>query len=129
MRFNDVLDQWPRAEIRIGPRILPTYFVMGLAGVAAGASVQLSLAIIRGLSAAIALGVGALACITFVTFLLLRRAIARADRIVLLENVYVVLAVTFGGLRLAGVDPMPQLDLLSVGLSVFLVFGRVGCLL
>src|SRR5262245_13173385 len=129
MGVNKVLDRLPRVEVRLGARVLPTYFVAGLCGVGAGAVPLLMLAMLRGLSASIAVCMGVLACVTFVTFQLARRLIARDDRIVLLEHVYVVLAVAYAVLTRLRVEPLPYLDALTVGLAVFLCCGRIGCVL
>lgn len=125
--LNGWLDQWPRARLRIGDAIVPSYFACGMTGVGAGALAVLLLAVWTGASAAIAAAVCALACATFLVFSLLRWWITGVQKIVLLEHFAVVLLTAYAVLTLCGLPALRFVDLLTVGLSTFLIAGRIGC--
>ncbi|MCH9684598.1 MAG: prolipoprotein diacylglyceryl transferase [Deltaproteobacteria bacterium] len=126
-RLNRWFDSLPRSHTRLGERIVPVYFAMGLAGVVTGTLLCLFLCALVGASAALTLATIVTACAAFVAAGLLRRRTGTETH-VLLTNMYVVLFTT--GLLLWSSDyPVwRSLDLLLVGLAVTLAFGRVGCL-
>lgn len=128
-RLNTLLDRLPRARVRLGDRTFPTYLVCGLTGVTAGAMSVAAVAVPAGRGVGAGLAACSTACVVFVAYDLLRRRLTGAETTVLLEHFAVVLPVTALGLAIAGAPVLATLDLLTVGLSVFLVFGRVGCTL
>lgn len=128
MHFNEWLDRLPRSHLRIGDAVLPTYLVLGLAGVIAGIVGLISVALLLRLSLMVALALVPIAATTTVLLVWLRRLITRVETLVLLEQFGAVLTVSALALHLAGVAVRPYADALVVGLALFLVFGRVGCL-
>lgn len=83
----------------------------------------------RGLAPMIGAGVIAVSVTGFCAQALLRRLITGRESLVLLEHVWVTMVVAAGYLTALGEPVSAWLDVLAVGLVVFLAAGRVGCLL
>lgn len=128
-RINELLDRLPRSHVRLGGAAVPVYLACGVAGALAGALVLLTAAASTGASLLVALALAPLAAATFVGFGLARRMVTGGETTVLLEHLFAVLGAAYGALRVARLAPLPWLDLLALALSVFMIFGRVGCLL
>jgi prolipoprotein diacylglyceryltransferase len=129
VRLDERFDRLPRSHLRLGEEVVPTYFVLGLAGVVAGVLALIAVALIAGLSLLVALALVAIAGFTLVVSTLIRRSLTGTEQLVLLEQFAFVLGAAAVALHLADVPVRPYLDVLAVALAVFLVFGRCGCFL
>jgi hypothetical protein len=127
-RVNQCLDALPRSHVRVGKRVLPSYLLLGLVGAAAAFLVLLPLTMAAGARLAVSLALAPLLAATFVTWSLVRAALTGTEETVLIEHLLAALGVAWCAARVAGVEPVRYLDLVAVSMSVFLVFGRVGCL-
>lgn len=129
MHLNDVFDRLPRSHLRLGDAVVPTYLVLGCAGIAAGIVVLIWVALLAKLSLVIALSLAPIGAATLLFSTLLRRRITGVEELVLLEQFALVLGAAAAALYFADVALRPYLDAFIVGLAVFLVFGRLGCFL
>lgn len=129
MRLNEWFDRLPRSHLRLGDMVAPTYFVVGFTGVVAGTLALLAISLVTGLSLLVALSLVPIGAVTLVLSTLIRRWITGTEQLVLFEQFALVLGVACGALYLADVPVRPYLDALTVGLALFLVFGRAGCFL
>lgn len=127
--LNRRLDALASTRHPLGGVEVPTYLAAGAVGVAAGLAAVTSLGLARGLPVAMlgALSVAMLAA--FVVVGVLRRVVTGRESHVLLEGVLVALAAAGAAAWGAGMSVAAALDVMVVGLGVFLVAGRVGCFL
>jgi hypothetical protein len=126
--INAALDALPRARLGRGDRERPTFRSLGVAGFYAAFALTFGAALARGLSPLVTAGVAAASGVSFFAYAHLRRALTGRERLVLLEHVWVALSCVTALLLALEVPILPYLDAMTVGLAVFLVFGRLGCL-
>ena len=124
---NRLLDTLPRAEIRIGKKLFPTYFLWGGGGVGAGFVAIVTLAALRGLSPLIAAAMTGVLVGGFVMAALFQRWVLRTERHVLLMHFLTGIGLATASLRFAGAPLLPWLDVLVVGYGFVFCFGRIGC--
>lgn len=107
---------------------VPPYLAFGVAGIAAGFGVLALLFEVEAISVALLVPVLVTALTMFSAAGLLRQWIGGEERHVLVVDVLLVL-VAVGGLAAAvGADVARVVDATTVGLGVFCLFGRLGCL-
>jgi hypothetical protein len=126
---NAALDRLPRDHVWCSGRPVPAYRAAGVVGfhLAVAAIVLNALAAGRPLS--VALGVALVCGLSFFAWALVRLWVTGTENLVLLEHVWFACAATAGYLALLGEPVRPWLDLVSIGLALFLACGRVGCTL
>ena len=114
----------PGPDLHLAGRDAPAFWVLGLAGIAAAVATAVALGAATGISTVAQLAICAAAIATFAA---LWRIEGR--RIVYLHHHLAVLLVA-GLLAAALGQPVAaHLDVTAAGLGVFLVLGRIGCLL
>lgn len=127
-RLNRLFDRLPREVVRVGARELPAFRSLGILGY----HLALLTAVLTGLLAGVpvldVVGLSATAACSFFGWALLRRAVTGRETLVLFEHVWVAILCVTAYLLATGGPLRPGLDALSVGLCVFLAFGRFGCL-
>lgn len=101
----------------------------GIAGVAAAIAVALSLSAARRLSLTVELGLVVTAILAFLALALVTRAITGREVLVYYHHEILVLTAVAAMAAVFGAPVLAHLDVTAVGLGVFLLFGRVGCLL
>jgi hypothetical protein len=102
---------------------------MGVAGYHAAVVATLGAGILAGRSLMVLAALAAVCAISFFAWAYVRRALTGRERLVLLEHVWIAELFSAGTLRLLREPLLPYLDAVSVGLAVFLAWGRTGCLL
>jgi len=127
-QINTLLDELPRAYVRLGGGLVPSYFFFGLTGVVMGATAMVVLALFGLANVSVVLSLGAVSCVVFLTTAFLRKRLSGLEGHNLFEDLFAVVLVAAALLAALGLAVLPHLDLLAVGLSVFLIFGRCGCL-
>lgn len=127
--INRLLDALPRTRIFRRSCERPAFRAMGVAGYHAALVATLGTGLVAGRSLLVLAAVAAVCAISFFAWAYLRRAITGRERLVLLEHVWVAELASAGTLRLLHEPLLPYLDAVSVGLAVFLAWGRAGCLL
>jgi hypothetical protein len=125
--FDHWLDTVLPAEMILGRTAVPTFLICGLFGVAAGTMTVITLVAVRGANLWVAMGMIGVACTTFIAMSLLHQQVRGWEEHVHLRDTYAVLAVASLLLWATGNPVLLYLDSLAVGLSVFMIFGRVGC--
>jgi prolipoprotein diacylglyceryltransferase len=97
-------------------------------GMVAGTLVMVVLAVVTSARVSVALSLVSISCLVFIRFAVLRKRLTGVEHHGLFEGLWVVLGVAAAWLAALGLPIRLHLDLLAVGLSVFLIFGRMGCL-
>jgi hypothetical protein len=124
--MNRALDALANAEALFGCNA-PPYMVLGVCGIAAAFALLVSLSFRLAIPLVLTAALLVESIAVFVGAALVRKALG-SDEHVLLEDVLLVLS-SGGLLTWALGGPVWQtLDCLSLALGVFLVFGRMGCL-
>ena len=127
--LNRVLEELPRLTVDVGHRRVPVFRSLGVIGFQVAVVVVVLGSLRTGVPLATALGVCAVAGASFFVWGLLRRAVTRRERLVLIEYVWVGVGSVAGFLVAAGQPLAAGLDLMAVALCPFLAAGRVGCAL
>jgi len=124
---NVLFDRVPRLSIDLGDRRVPAFRSLGIIGFFVGLLFAIAAGMIAGTSLTVVTGVAAAAGFSFFAWAILRRGITGAERLVLLEHVWVA----YGAVALyawaAGTSTPAAFDVLSSALAPFLLFGRLGC--
>lgn len=126
-RINPWLDSLPRTRLFAAAHASPAFRGMGVAGYHAALVVTLGLGLWTGRSLLVLATVSAACALSFFAYAHLRRWISRRETYVLLEHVWIAELVSAGVLRALREPILPYLDVVSIGLVVFLAWGRIGC--
>ena len=113
--------------LRLGSRRVPLFRSFGIVGFYAALPVALVAAFRAGVDPVTALGLCAVAGLSFFVWALLRRRVSGRESLVLLEHVWVAAGAVALYCAASGVDVLAGLDVLVCGIAVFLAFGRAGC--
>lgn len=127
-RVNHTFDRVPRTIVRLGTREVPAFRSLGILGFHLGLLATLAASLGAGVPVVDACALAATAAASFFAWALVRRAVTGRETLVLLEHVWVAGGAVALYLWAAGVPVTAGLDVLAVGLCVFLALGRVGCL-
>jgi len=115
-----------RAHVRLGNRLVPTYFLTGLAGCWTGGLLTFTALMLRGYSPAISAAVPILSIAGMLLWVAIRRRIAGHESFIAIENlIAAVLPVWALDAALQEGSVLVQAQFL--GLGVFMIWGRVGC--
>lgn len=125
--MNRSLDRIPRLTVDIGPRRLPVFRSLGIIGFQVAVGSMVLVALVAGLPLVTALGISAVAGLSFFAWGLLRRALTGRETLVLIEYVWVALGLVVAYLWASGGPIVAGLDAMAVALCWFLAFGRLGC--
>lgn len=122
-----LLGRLVRPTLQIGGRSVSTYHVCGAAGFALAAGLTATLAYRQGLSLPL-LGLLILAAVGVLFGLTLAtKLVTGEERIVNYHHQITVAVVTLLLAAAAGASPLPYLDLMTLGVGLFVACGRVGC--
>jgi prolipoprotein diacylglyceryltransferase len=120
---------WLRPRVSILGAQRSSFHVCGVTGLVLGALLAMFLAGRSGLSSAIVCGLLAMGVLTFLALTMATTIVTGTEALVYYHHEVAVLtmsAVLLNGLR----QPvLPYLDVTALGLGVFLLCGRVGCLM
>lgn len=128
-RPRNVRPLLPGPNVRLLGRNCPLFQAIGLAGWVL--SITLAMATAAAVERSVRT-VGLLAVVAFVTFLVLavaRKVVTGTDGLTYYHHVISVLALATVTIRLAGQPVLPYLDHTALGLVLFTVVGRIGCLM
>ena len=126
---NRGFDALARTRVRVGGRSLSAFRLCGVVGYCAGVLGGTALAAAHGRSVWVFVVVSAIAGATFVVLAACSRAEDGGVQLVAYHHQAAILATTTATLLLAGAPVLGYLDSVAVGLGLFLVFGRIGCLM
>lgn len=123
-----MLDRVPRLSIDVGPRRLPVFRSLGILGFQVALVWAVAVGLLIGFPLVTALGLSAVAGLSFFAWGLLRRALTGSEALVLVEYVWVAFLAVGGFLWASGGPVVVGWDVISVAICWFLAFGRLGCL-
>jgi Prolipoprotein diacylglyceryl transferase len=126
---NRVYDASVRPEIRVQGHAVSAFRICGCTGLAV--AVVLTAALVRhdGLSMPALAAIALAAVAVFITLALAVKVITGIESLTYYHHQFAVLAAAAGLSACLGRPVLPYLDVTSLGVGAFLVFGRVGCLL
>jgi hypothetical protein len=126
---NRRLDALARTTVAVGGRRLGAFRLCGTIGYVVGVVTATALAMAHGRSPWPMLLVCAVGAGTFVVLAGYVRDTDGRERLVYYHHQAAVLATATVTLVIAGAPVLPYLDLVAIGLGLFLAFGRIGCLM
>lgn len=116
------------ARITIGPRRRNSYFACGFTGYIVGLVLVMVLSVRAELGIAARLAIAIAPPATFLILLRLTMAVFGRERIVYYEFALTAIAISSLLAWAAGAPFAVALDITTIGIGVFLAFGRIGCL-
>jgi hypothetical protein len=125
--FNDYLDKLVRPEVRLFNRHLFTYQVCGYTGLVLAILLAMTLAAYSGLSLSIMAGVIGVAMLTFLGLAMVTKIITGEERIIYYHHQIAVIVMAAVFLNILSQPVLVYLDMMILGVGVFLVVGRIGC--
>jgi prolipoprotein diacylglyceryltransferase len=126
---NRWLDRLPRVWLGRATRAVPTYRTCGIIGYYGALVAVLGGGLLAGRSLAVLAALAVVCGLSFFVWAYLRRWVTGTERIVMFEHVWLAFACVVGMLWALDQPVLAYLDVLSIGICVFLAAGRVGCLL
>jgi len=126
---NNTLDRLPRPTLGRAGREVPTFRTCGIIGFYAALVVTMGGGLLAGRSLLVLAVLAAVCACSFFVWAFLRRWASGGERLILLEHVWFAEACAAAVLWALGLPILAYLDVLAVGLTVFLAAGRTGCLL
>jgi hypothetical protein len=126
---NYRLDMLARTTINLRGHTLPVFRTCGTAGYIVAVATTTALARALGLLVTLMLLLSLVAAATFTVLSAYWRDIDGREQLVYYRHQAAVLTTTTVTLLIAGAPVLAYLDLVAVGLGLFLAFGRVGCLM
>ena len=126
---NRRLDALARTTIPVGGHRLPAFRACGTTGYAVGVATTVALALTHRRSPALMIVLAAVGAATFTLLSAYFRDAEGRERLVYYHHQTAVLATSTLTLLIAGAPVLAYLDLVAIGLGLFLAFGRVGCLM
>jgi Prolipoprotein diacylglyceryl transferase len=127
--FNRLLDTTVHPRLRVLNRQRSAFQVCGYTGLAFAILLAMSLVLYRGLSPWVMAGVVAAAMITFLALAMVTKIITGHESLTYYHQEIAVLMVAAGLLALLRQPVLAFLDITLLGVGLFLVCGRVGCLM
>lgn len=124
-----VLDSFVRPELTLLGRRVSSFHVCGTTGLVFGPLLGMVLVTRLGLSPQV---LGILVTVSFATFVLLALAtkvVTGEERLIYYHHEIAILVACALTLRLLGRPVLPYLDVVLLGVGLFLACGRVGCLM
>lgn len=127
--FNGYLDKLVRTEIRLFNRNLFAYQVCGYTGLVLCILLTMTLAAYSGLSLSIMAGVIGVAILAFLGLVMATKIITGEERIIYYHHQIAVMVMAALFLNILSQPVLVYLDMMILGVGVFLIFGRIGCLM
>lgn len=127
--LNNIMDRVNHLHIKIFNRFYPAYKVCGCAGYILGCLLGVLLAVHTGLSAWMLMLLCMSAAVTFYSLAMVTKIILGEERLVYYHHEVVILLMSAIMLLILNQPVLPYLDIVVLGLGVFLACGRVGCLM
>jgi hypothetical protein len=119
----------PRIWVQIFGRRVRSFQFFGGLGIALAVALSTTLAALSGLSPVVMAVISVVAVLTLFTLVAITILISGEERIVYFHHEIAVVAITTVLLKILGQPILPFLDILILGLGVFLACGRSGCLM
>jgi hypothetical protein len=127
--FNNYLDKLVRPDIRVLHRAWPAYQIWGYSGFGLAIVLTMSLVAYLNLSHFVMGAITLLTAVVFFGLVMASKIVTGEEQIVYYHHEIAVLSATTFLLWQLKQPVLPYLDLTILGIGLFLVFGRVGCLM
>jgi hypothetical protein len=118
-----------RTEIRVLGRRKPAFRVCGTTGLLLSVMVSLELAWVRHLEIGVVLGLTFVCCASFLALVMVRKIMFGEERLVYYHHEIAALLAAAVSLMIAGRPVLPYVDISVLSIGIFLLCGRIGCLL
>ena len=125
--MSSLFDRFPQSELKLLGQLYPSYQVLGVLGVFTGFGLMVFLSILTELETAVTALLVLLSCLLFLAGVMVNKMFLGSERIALFEQLISVVLGAAGFLLLFHRPVLPYLDVLTIGLALFLAFGRMGC--
>jgi Prolipoprotein diacylglyceryl transferase len=125
--LNAWFDRIPRIWFDVGVRRVPAFRSIGIIGFHVALGVAIAASLWSGVPLASALGLSAVAALSFFGWGMLRRALTGRESLVLLEYVWAAYGAVAVFAWASSTAMSSTLDVFSVSVPWFLAFGRLGC--
>jgi prolipoprotein diacylglyceryltransferase len=119
----------PNPTWRAAGRDWSAFQVCGGAGMLLGLSLATSLALWRGLSSLVIAGMAVVALVTFLSLAMVTKILSGSECLIYYHHEIATVGANALLLGLLHQPVLPYLDVFILGLGVFLMCGRVGCLM
>jgi hypothetical protein len=126
---NDFLDTLVRPRVYILHRSWSAFKVCGYVGLTLAIVLGMALTMSRGLSPWVLAGLGLAAVFTFLGLAMATKILTGAEQLIYYHHEIAIMAVAALLLWLLGQPVLPYLDITILGIGIFLVCGRIGCLM
>ncbi|MEW6734486.1 MAG: prolipoprotein diacylglyceryl transferase family protein [Acidobacteriota bacterium] len=127
--INDFLDNLVRTEVHLPHLAIPAFQVCGYIGLAMATLLTMFLVSNLNLSPLVMAIIILVAIVTFLGLVMATKIVTGVERIVYYHHEIAVLLVTAILLWLLGKPTLVYLDVTILGIGLFLVCGRIGCLM
>ena len=127
--LNSLFDRLVRSEIRVSRSLRPAFQVCGYTGLALAIGLAATLAMRLGLSPVVMVALILAAVLTFFGLVMVTKIITGEELIIYYHHEIAVVIVAAFLLWLLGQPVLPYLDVIILCVGMFLVCGRVGCLM
>lgn len=125
--LNAWFDRLPRMHLIVGAREVPAFRSLGIIGFHVSLVVAIATSLRTAVPLVAALGLSAVAGLSFFAWGLLRRAVTGREALILIEYVWVAYGAVAVFAVASGLGVAPLFDVYSVSVPFFLAFGRAGC--
>jgi hypothetical protein len=127
--MNNFLDNLARTEVHIYNKPCSAFQVCGYSGLLLAIAFNLTMSVRLGLSILVILGLIPVVVLTFFGLLILTKIITGEEKIIYYHHEIAVTIAAAILLWLSGQPILRYLDLLVLGIGIFLACGRIGCLM
>jgi hypothetical protein len=126
---NHILDSIVRPSMHFRGQVFLAFRLCGYIGLALAPLPALCLVTSRDLSLLVMAGIMSVAVLTFFGLVIATKIITGEERVINYHHQIGVMVVAAVLLRLLGQPVLPYLDVTILGIGMFLVCGRIGCLM
>jgi F0F1-type ATP synthase assembly protein I len=120
---------WLRPTLTLFGQASSTFRICGLTGLLLGTTLALFLADRAGSSPVVVAAMLGMGSATFLILVMATKILTGSEALVYYHHEVAILMACGALLRLLGQPVLPSLDVTALGIGVFLVFGRCGCLM
>lgn len=128
-RITHALDAFARPELTLPHRRVCSYHVCGVTGLVLAVLLGMSLVTRLGLSTRVLGGLVLTSVATFLALAMVTKILNGKENLIYYHHEIAILIVAALTLRLLGHPILPYLDVVILGVGLFLACGRVGCLM
>ena len=127
--INGYLDKLVRPEVHILHRFWPSFQVCGYAGLVLAILLAMILVTYLGLFPWVMSGVIGIGMLTFLGLAMITKIIIGEEQLIYYHHEIAIMIMAAIFLKMINQPVLPYLDVLILGIGMFLVCGRVGCLM